>query len=345
MDPVFLLAKTTQIYPNQIAIDEGDEKITYVDFFNFCYQLSVCIRSTNTPQAKVLLYLDSSTTAYAAMFGTLMANRFYSPINVKASLKHKKIIIKSLYPEIIITSTEYLPEVNTLIKNLSANILIINGLEYKRSEKDNKGINEIISEFCQEERYNNLETHQLAYIIYTSGSTGTPKGVMISREALSHYIIWATETFKLKSDDRWPQYSNISFDLSVLDIFTVLCSGATLIPIYSKQNKILLGDFIKRNNITILNVVPSVIDMLIKSRQLSTLNFKKIRIINFCGEPLYLYQIEAIFSVNQQIIIQNTYGPTECTVSCTMVQLNNNNYKKYCMETVALGNPINGMEI
>ena len=117
MDPVFLLAKTTQIYPNQIAIDEGDEKITYVDFFNFCYQLSVCIRSTNTPQAKVLLYLDSSTTAYAAMFGTLMANRFYSPINVKASLKHKKIIIKSLYPEIIITSTEYLPEVNTLIKN------------------------------------------------------------------------------------------------------------------------------------------------------------------------------------------------------------------------------------
>ena len=92
-------------------------------------------------------------------------------------------------------------------------------------------------------------------------------------------------------------------------------------------------------------MVPSVIDMLIKSLQLSTLNFKKIRIINFCGEPLYRYQIEAIFSVNQQIIIQNTYGPTECTVSCTMVQLNNNNYKKYCMETVALGNPINGMEI
>ena len=40
----------------------------------------------------------------------------------------------------------------------------------------------------------------------------------------------------------------------------------------------------------------------------------------------------------------NTFGPTETTVSVTQLWLNKQNYKKFSLETVALGQPITGMD-
>ena len=85
---------------------------------------------------------------------------------------------------------------------------------------------------------------QLAYVIFTSGSTGIPKGVMISRDALAHYTNWAVSAIMPSDTDRWAQYANISFDLSVLDIFGALCSGATLYLVSKKIDEILDSIFL-----------------------------------------------------------------------------------------------------
>ena len=113
--------------------------------------------------------------------------------------------------------------------------------------------------------------------------------------------------------DNWAQYANISFDLSVLDIFGAFCSGATLYPVTKKTDKLLFGNFIRRNRISIVNIVPSVTDLLIQSKQIINSNLRTVRLINYCGEPLMQYHIEAMFSANPYLQINNTYGPTECT--------------------------------
>ena len=41
----------------------------------------------------------------------------------------------------------------------------------------------------------------------------------------------------------------------------------------------------------------------------------------------------------------NSYGPTETTVSCTKLNLNKNNFKKYCNGTASIGKSIKGMKI
>ena len=64
----------------------------------------------------------------------------------------------------------------------------------------------------------------------------------------------------------------------------------------------------------------------------------------FCGEVLKKKSLEKLFSINNRLKILNTYGPTECTVSCSSIKLNANNYIKYCKPSISIGKPINNMK-
>jgi len=64
----------------------------------------------------------------------------------------------------------------------------------------------------------------LAYIIYTSGSTGTPKGVMLPHSAVTNFFCWVTRTYDIGPGDRCLHFVSPSFDISVWEIFSALCS-------------------------------------------------------------------------------------------------------------------------
>ena len=65
----------------------------------------------------------------------------------------------------------------------------------------------------------------------------------------------------------------------------------------------------------------------------------------FCGETLKKIHLQKIFNANNKIQVMNTYGPTEATVSCTSINLNNNNYKKFCKPSASFGKTIKNMKI
>ena len=75
----------------------------------------------------------------------------------------------------------------------------------------------------------------LAYLIYTSGSTGQPKGVMMTHEALANMVNWHLRQRRGKV--RTLQFASISFDLSLHEIFSTLCSGGTLVLISEDQRR------------------------------------------------------------------------------------------------------------
>ncbi len=69
---------------------------------------------------------------------------------------------------------------------------------------------------------------QLAYVTYTSGSTGTPKGVMITHRSLAATVDWSRRLLALTPADRVGMTASPGFDVSVLDAFSALVSGASV---------------------------------------------------------------------------------------------------------------------
>lgn len=174
----------------------------------------------------------------------------------------------------------------------------------------------------------NLPTHNnsqsLAYVIYTSGSTGNPKGVMIRHQGLSNHSFGIRNLFALSSDDRALQFSSMSFDIIIEEIYPTLISGAALVlrspTITSSITQFI--SFINTHHISILNLPTAFWHELVIG--MTTLNLSltpTLRLVITGGEKAskQLYQ-QWCERVRPEVRWINSYGPTEATVSATMYE-------------------------
>lgn len=150
----------------------------------------------------------------------------------------------------------------------------------------------------------------LAYVIYTSGTTGKPKGVMLSHTA-SALVTWARQSFTSHQRSRVAATSSICFDPSILEIFVPLCLGGTVIL---KKNS--LEPFSADEQPTMINVVPAVLEQLLKSKALP----QSLKVINVGGERVKAGLARQIYQTLPDVSVYNHYGPTEAT-TCTTVAL------------------------
>ncbi|MFI0350759.1 amino acid adenylation domain-containing protein [Actinomadura sp. 9N407] len=106
---------------------------------------------------------------------------------------------------------------------------------------------------------------QVAYVLFTSGSTGEPKGVEVSHGAAMNTIGDLVERFGLGPSDVTFGVSALDFDLSVFDLFAPWSSGgAVVLPEQDdRRDAARWAELVERRSVTVLNCVPSVLEMLL----------------------------------------------------------------------------------
>lgn len=92
-------------------------------------------------------------------------------------------------------------------------------------------------EDAQSEEYDEQEIRKITnriidtdvlYVLFTSGSTGNPKGVIIGHRSVIDYIDWVTDTFHFDETTVLGNQAPFYFDNSILDIYSMLKTGATM---------------------------------------------------------------------------------------------------------------------
>ncbi|WP_246237108.1 amino acid adenylation domain-containing protein [Actinomadura chibensis] len=114
---------------------------------------------------------------------------------------------------------------------------------------------------------------QTAYVLFTSGSTGEPKGVEVPHGAAMNTIGDLVERFAIGPDDVTFGVSALDFDLSVFDLFAAWhAGGAVVLPGEDeRRDAARWADLVGRWSATVLNCVPSVLEMLLRAGRADTL--------------------------------------------------------------------------
>ncbi len=171
------------------------------------------------------------------------------------------------------------------------------------------------SEWLRSQLLADVSKDAIAYIMFTSGSTGDPKGVPVSYGSLSMYISGITERLKIAEGLRYTQFFDLSFDLSIHDIFlSQFLSGTLVAP--NTIDLMMPAAYVARESIDVWFSVPVLGAVL--GRAAKKAGYHGLRHILFCGEALPIETVQACRShLSDFGKIWNLYGPTEATIAFT----------------------------
>ncbi|MGH7970959.1 MAG: amino acid adenylation domain-containing protein, partial [Limisphaerales bacterium] len=164
----------------------------------------------------------------------------------------------------------------------------------------------------------------VAYVIYTSGSTGNPKGVQVTHRALLNHNLAIAQAYRLQPVDRVLQFTPLSFDISVEEIFPSWLSGGTVILRNEEaisSVKAFLG-VLSVEKISVLNLPTAYWHELVSFLDVEGGELPaSLRLVIIGGEKAS----EAAYQIWKRkapasITLMNGYGATEATVTTTLFQ-------------------------
>jgi amino acid adenylation domain-containing protein len=162
-----------------------------------------------------------------------------------------------------------------------------------------------------------IDAGQAAYGIYTSGSTGDPKCALNSHRGICNKLRSIQDQFRLDDGERILHKTPVNFDVSVIEIFWPLTTGATsvLMEQDGHKNPQKLHEIISEMNINIVHFVPSMLRLFIE--QMNGRRLTSLRLLLSGGEALsYDLQKQTIAAFPGTELV-NQYGPTEAAVDVT----------------------------
>ena len=294
-----LFAQQVQRTPDAVALYDLAEKITYQELDEQAESFAKKIRFLNLPpDSRIGLCLPKSSALIAAIFGILRAGAAYVPLDPD-------------YPK---------ERLRTITTDAACSAMIEIGPD-----------GPCVVPTAENRPPAKSATNPLAYVIYTSGSTGQPKGVAIEHRAATTMVRWAQHHFSSDELAGVLASTSICFDLSIFEIFVPLTTGGAIIL---ADNLLAFPQLAARDQVTLLNTVPSLLRQLLLQAPLPG----SIRAVNLAGEALPGDLVADLF---QQDIprVDNLYGPSEDTTYSTWVTMKKDEFDPETT-TVTIGRPI-----
>jgi amino acid adenylation domain-containing protein len=333
--------ESAQKYPEKLALFVDQERYSYSEMLDHVIQVAGWLSRSNRGSPKrVGIFGSRSFEACISILGAAWMGDAYVPISVKQPERRvADLLNRSGLDALIVDRTASQMLTAGLLKKAPPEILCHRGTVPA-------GIAQNVTYFDELTPPLNLSPpvvlceKSLAYVLYTSGTTGTPKGVMVSCGAVNHLLNAMDIMYPICNEDRVAETTEISFDLSVYNMFATWRAGASLHVIPPEQ-AMAPAKFVQEHQNTVWLSVPSIPAFMSRMGLLKPGTFPSLKYTFFCGEPLLTTLAEAWKIAAPNSVVINMYGPTEATVMC--IGQESSSLSIATRDCVAIGRPFPGM--
>jgi len=309
-----LIDKISIKFPSKIAIYDEKDKITYSQLKIKSQKIANCLKEKGVKKNDLVgIYMDRKIDTILIMIGLLKIGAAFLPFDKNMPKKRIGYIIndaKLNYICIDEKDEDYFKDLN--VKTFCYD----KKMDYGKELINNKEI-EV-----------NKET--IVYAIYTSGSTGNPKGVEITHKSLLNFLESMKDKPGITDRDHFLSLTTFAFDISIMEVFLPLYSGATL-TIASEKEVIDSSKIYKKideNKISIIQATPITWKNIIEYDWEKKKNIKAL-----CGGEELSEKLAANI-LKKCTELWNMYGPTETTIWSSIEKVEQTN------ENISIGKPI-----
>lgn len=305
--------------PGHLALCADGTDLTYAELVQRAKRLAGALFACGVgPKRRVAILGSRSLVAVEAVLGVAWAGAAYVPLGLRWPEARLQSAIALARPDAIIADDR---GAKLLTPQLLASVPLV--VVPRRASIDaaipSSGTRvltlDALSDATSLEEPAPLSRDELAYIIFTSGTTGVPKGVMAATRSVTAYLNALGFLKALTPADRASQFTELTFDPSIGEIFLPLIAGASLHVVPPVSN-VSPARFIREQALTVWGSAPAAIAWMRNTRSLQPGSLPGLRYTSFGGEPLSIAAVRAWQAAAPNSVIDNLYGPTEATVDC-----------------------------
>jgi amino acid adenylation domain-containing protein len=298
-----LFEQQSLINPHKKAVTSGSVSMTYEELNKRSNQLAWHIISKNVAPGSVIgICIERSCEMVVSVLGILKSGCCYLPIDPSLPSERIDYMLEDSAAKFMISQESYRDKFQKFGRD---------EIVYIDNDRD------IIGRSADGTPLLNTDNQSLAYLMYTSGSTGRPKGVKVPHQSVVNFITSMTKKPGFLATDRLLAVTTLSFDISVLEVFLPLSTGAE--TVIAKSDEVSdgqkLSKLLELHDITVLQATPVTWTLLLGSGWTGKKNLKTL-----CGgEPISPGLIKELLPKVESL--WNMYGPTETTVWSTCFRI------------------------
>ncbi|KAE8382027.1 hypothetical protein BDV26DRAFT_49940 [Aspergillus bertholletiae] len=277
--------------PEALAIQGPDGCMTYGELQGLTDRLAHYLVDRGVgPEVAVPLFFEKSKWAIVTMIAVVKAGGAIVNLDAKQPRPRLMGIMEQLQAPLILTSQQY----ESLWQD---NVFSVHQESVMALPAQNASPAVAVT------------PRNILYIIFTSGSTGTPKGCVVEHESFLTAATQHVTAGEIDPTSRILQMTPYTFDVSMLEIFTTLTTGACVCFPSDELAQHGIAHIINALRITWTFMTPSVV------RLVNPADVPTLKTLALGGEALS--QIDVTTWADKLHLI-NGYGPSECSVAATI---------------------------
>lgn len=331
----YVLETAAAIFPDRAAVTDDTRSMTYRELRGEAMgwaQLFLDVK----PPGPVAFVGTNGVDAVSVLFGAMLANRAFLPLNYRSSGQDFVRLIKASKPSIVVAESRYSEIIDkSQAEHLFCPILVDSGPR-ARISRDLEPTN----------------SEENAVLLFTSGTTSAPKLVTLTHSGFSSYVLNTAVAGSAGQNETALMAAPAYHVAGVANILTSVyrCRHLVLLRQFDAVNWL---DTVGRVEATHAMVVPTMLARILKATESGKPVPPSLRFLSYGGAPASRDLVErAARTFGESVDLINAFGLTE--TSSTICVLSGSDHRAALAEhaTVherarlgSIGRPVPGIEI
>lgn len=295
----------------KVAMIQGNRHMTYVELNEAVMKVQAKIDDFLCHH--VAIFLPNSIEYVTAYFAITSSDKVIVPIPIQAKKDEIESTLQYCEIGLIITSTEYLKDLQSYMGNQQVVILNIDTLELISSINKNSFLTNN-QKACMDDT---------AIMLHTSGTTSDPKRVMLSHKNLIANIESNIQSLNFVETDvsliGLPMFFGYCNTAQMLTHFYL---GATIVILENLFTPNKFFKLVEKHAVTNFTGVPSMLLMLLDFKRKEQYDISTLRFICFGGGHISKEKLVEVMQTFSTVDFIQTYGQTEAAprVTCLLAK-------------------------
>ncbi|MCE9593653.1 MAG: long-chain-fatty-acid--CoA ligase [Planctomycetes bacterium] len=314
-----MLERARKLHPRVVAAVDGARRLDYATVAERARALAACLADRGVrPGDRVAILEPNSLEFLETYFAAAGAGAILCPLNTRLAPRELAAILVDADARVLFANGSFASVVAaTLALGTPVELVIWIGADGGRlDDARTLHYDDALDADARTFRAAEVGDDAVAQLYYTSGTTGRPKGVMLTHRNVSEHALAAIAELGLSDRDTWGHIAPMFHLADAWATFALTWVGGRHVFVPRFDERLVL-DAIERERITITNLIPTMLQRLVRFDGVETRDFSSFRRILSGGASIAPEVVRRVMEVFRCEYVQ-TYGMTETSPYLTL---------------------------